>query len=940
MFKIIKDNRLKNTVNTLSFFKRQQRRAQSNSSQDIVSSADVVIIGGGIAGCNTLYQLTKRGVNAVLLERSKLTSGTTWHTAGLVWSLRPCDLEVKLLQDSRTVYSELEKESGDYAGWINNGGLFISRSKVRTQEYMRLHTLGKALGQGSQLLDSHEAQKIFPILDPSVFQMALYAPQDGTIDPAMACAALVKMSKKNGGKVYEDCPVLDIHYSHNMLGNKEVTGVHTDKGFIRTKCVVNCGGAWGPRIARYAGVPALPLVPFKHAYVVCDALPEMRGCPNLRDHDVNLYLKVQGETVSIGGYEGNPHILDQVPDNLQFHLYELDWDVFGVHMTSAATLCPKLGQVGVKSTVCGPESFTPDHKPLLGEDTNVFGLYHNCGYNSAGMMFSAGCGIQMAEWIVTGRPRYNMFTFDVRRFTTAQLSRAHWVRESSHEAYAKNYSIVFPHDESLAGRDASHDALHQELVDDGAVMQARAGWERPAFFIPGEKIRVQQYDWGGNNDYPRNLDQRYEEVLKGDYTFDFSKHHALIGNEALACRNGAALFDMSYYGKFYLTGPDARRTAELAFTADLSKSDDRVVYSLMLNNKGGVEADVTVSILDGGSGQLHEPIFKGRGYYIVASGFSATHVLAHLRKIVQMNQLRANITDVTKQLCILSVQGPNSQRILQRYTDAGLANDAFPVSTHRSIRISKAADAADGKQYTCRALRIGWAGELGWELHVPSSHAIQVTLPPVVCALGPLPGASDGAEKEITFQPALVRADGIKNSGWRALTSLSAEKGYHLWNADLRTDDNPIEANLGFTCRNDGEYIGNEQVTRARKEGVTKKYAYFTLNEKIPLFGQEAIFRNGEVVGYLRRGEYAYYLDKPIGIGYVNNEGDVVTKDYLKDGDYEIEVMGKKYKATVHLKSPFDPTNQRILGNYGELGMDENTHEPHAGQNERAGGSE
>ncbi|KAJ0181071.1 hypothetical protein K1T71_003156 [Dendrolimus kikuchii] len=914
MLKIIKSVGIKKK--TINYFKllRYEKRFLS-SDQEIVSSADVVIIGGGIAGCNTLYQLTKRGISAVLLERAKLTSGTTWHTAGLVWSLRPCDLEVKLLRDSRNVYSGLEKETGDYAGWTNNGGMFISRSKVRTQEYMRLHTLGKAMGIPSEVLEPNDAQKLFPLLDPTVFKMALYSPQDGTIDPAMACSALVKVATKSGGKVYEDCPVLDILYAHNLLGNKEVTGVHTDKGFIKTKCVINCGGAWGARVARFAGVPALPLLPFKHAYVVCEATPEVRNCPNIRDHDVNLYIKIQGESCHVGGYEGNPHMLDQVPDNLQFHLYDLDWDIFGVHMTSAQNLCPKLGTVGIKSTVCGPESFTPDHKPLLGEDPNVFGLYHNCGYNSAGMMFSAGCGIQMAEWVINGRPHYNMFTFDIRRFTQGQMSRAHWMRESSHEAYVRNYNIVFPHDEHLAGRDASHDALHQELVDDGAVMQARAGWERPAFFMPGEKIRVQQYDWGGTHDYPRNLDQRYEEVLKGDYSFSFSKHHALIGQEALACRNAAALFNMSYYGKFYLTGPDAKRTADLAFTADLSKKDDRVVYSLLLNEKGGVEADVTVSILDGGSGQLHEPIFKGLGYYVVTSGFSANHTLAHLRRIIQTHKLRATITDVTKQLCILSIQGPDSQRILQRYTDAGLSNDAFPLNSHRSIHVSKAPYSPENKMYTCRALRVAWSGELGWELHVPSSHAVQV-------------------------YRALNKAEGLKNAGWRALTALSAEKGYHLWNADLRPDDNPIEANLGFTCRKNGEYIGNEHVTKAQTNGVTKKYAYFTLDDKVALFGQEAIFRDGEPVGYLRRGDYGHYLDKPIGIGYINNNGSVVTKDYMKNGNYEIEVLGKRYNAQLHFKSPFDPTGQRLLGNYGEQGLDENVYEPHAGQNERAGGSE
>ncbi|KAI5642497.1 FAD dependent oxidoreductase domain-containing protein [Phthorimaea operculella] len=913
MFKALKHgtNRFK-TRHYLKTLRTEKRSLATD--QDVVSSADVVIIGGGIAGCNTLYQLTKRGVNAVLLERAKLTSGTTWHTAGLVWSLRPCDLEIKLLRDSRKVYSDLENETGDYAGWNNNGGLFISRSKQRTEEYLRLHTMGKAMGIPSQVIDPNEAQKLFPILDPTVFQMALYSPLDGTIDPTMACNALVKVATKNGGKIYEECPVLDIQYNHNILGNKEVVGVHTEKGFIKTKCVVNCGGVWGPRVARFAGNPYLPLIPFKHAYVVSDTVTGIRGAPNLRDHDVNLYIKIQGDSCHIGGYEGNPIMLDQVADSQQFHLYELDWEVFSVHMNHATTLCPPLSTVGVKSTVCGPESFTPDHKPLLGEDPKIFGLYHNCGYNSAGMMFSAGTAIQMAEWIISGRPHYNMFNFDIRRFTPAQMSRAHWCRESSHESYAKNYAIVFPNDERLAGRDASHDALHQELVDDGAVMQARAGWERPAFFMEGEKIRVQPYDWGGTHaDYPRNMDRRYEETLEGEYTFQFSKHHPIIAQEALATRNKAALFNLSYYGKFYLTGPDAERVANLAFTADLSKKEDKVVYSLTLNEKGGVEGDMTVTILDGGSGQLHEPIFKGRGYYVVASGFSANHTLCHLRRVIQTHKLRANITDVSKQLCVLAIQGPDSQKILQRYTDAGLSNDAFPLHTHRSIRVSKAPYSPQNKSYTCRALRVSWAGELGWELHVPSSHAVEI-------------------------YKALRDDTCLKNAGWRAYTSLSAEKGFHLWNADLRPDDNPIEAGLGFACRKDGEYIGNEFVTKARKEGVTKRYAFFTLDDKVAIYGQEAIYRNGEIVGHLRRGDYGFYLDKPIGIGYVENKGDLLTKDYLQSGQYELEVLGKKYKANLYLKSPFDPTGQRMLGNYGAV--DENVHEPHAGQNERAGGSE
>ncbi|XP_033643336.1 sarcosine dehydrogenase, mitochondrial-like [Asterias rubens] len=855
----------------------------------VPESADVVVIGGGSIGCSTLYHLAKMGVtNAVLVERDQLTSGTTWHTGGLVWNLRPSDIEVRLLKYmAHLVRSVLEPETGIVPGWIENGGLFIANNKERLDEYKRLSTLGKVYGIESHVLSPEETKKLYPLLNTEDIYGTLYSPSDGSIDPAGFCTALTRGATKRGAKVVTNCPVTGIVVGEDDFGVKRVKGVETVSGTIKTQVVVNAAGVWAPYIGKMAGV-SVPLTALHHHYVVSERIEGIHGMPNVRDHDASVYLKVQGDGIAFGGYETNPIFWKDVKNDFAFSLFELDWDVFGFTIDGACNRLPVLETTGIKSTVCGPESFTPDHKPLMGETPEVRGFYLNCAMNSSGLMLGGGTGKEMAHWIINGRPELDMYGYDIRRFHPKVSHHAKWVDDRSQEAYAKNYSTVFPHDEPLAGRGMRKDAVHKVLEDAGCVYQERLGWERPGWFATDGPAPVLEYDYYGAYDNPKHENHRYAELLQDDYTFDFPKHHDIIGNECLSCRNGVGIFNMSYFGQLYLTGPDAQKAVDWIFTNDMTKPAGSTMYTCALNKDGGVESDLTVSVVESGTGSPIDPSFDGHGFYIAAGGGVTQHVKTHMQTAIQDERFDCTILDHSDDMGVLSIQGPKSREVLQSLTSTDLSNEAFKFNTHKLMTVGG---------HTVRAIRLSFVGELGWELHVTN-------------------------ETSVAVYQAVMEAGarfGITNGGYRALDSLSLEKGYHLWRTDLRPEDTPLESGLGFVCKlkKDTPFLGREAVEKQKAEGIRKKRVCFTIDEHLPLLGFECIRRNDEVVGFIRRGEFGYHINKNLGYGYVSNpNGDVVTNEFLTEGTYTIERLGEVYKAELHLKSPFDPQNKRIKGIY------------------------
>uniref|UniRef100_A0A4W6C3C5 Sarcosine dehydrogenase n=1 Tax=Lates calcarifer TaxID=8187 RepID=A0A4W6C3C5_LATCA len=580
---------------------KQEDGASSGPTKPLPRSADVVVIGGGSLGCQTIYHLAKMGLtNAVLLERDRLTAGTTWHTAGLLWQLRPSDVEVELLAHTRNVISkDLEQETGLHTGWIQNGGLFIASNKQRLDEYKRLMSLGKVYGIESHVLSPAETKDLYPLMNVDDLYGTLYVPKDGTMDPAGTCTTLSRAASARGATVIENCPVTGIKVRTDDLGVKRVKAVETPHGTIETPCVVNCAGVWATKLGEMAGVK-VPLIAMHHAYVVTERIEGIQNMPNVRDHDASVYLRLQGDALSVGGYEQNPIFWDEVSDKFAFSLFDLDWDVFMQHIEGAINRVPNLEQTGIKSTVCGPESFTADHKPLMGEAPEVRGFFLGCGFNSAGMMLGGGCGRELAHWIIHGRPEKDMYGYDIRYITTYKYC--------------------------------------------------------------------------------------YNELLGKEYTFDFPPHHDMIKSECLSCRHDVAVFDMSYFGKFYLTGPDAKKAADWLFTADVNKKPGSTVYTCMLNKRGGAEADLTVSRLEPGAANLPlAPESNGDAYYLAIGGGVAEHNWNHIRTVLQDQGFRCQLTDHSEDMGMISIQGPKSREVLQEVLDTDLSNESFPFSTHKVV---------------------------------------------------------------------------------------------------------------------------------------------------------------------------------------------------------------------------------------------------------------
>ncbi|XP_064616926.1 sarcosine dehydrogenase, mitochondrial-like [Liolophura sinensis] len=868
-------------------YEQTLKNTGSEGEATLPSSADVVVIGGGAVGCSTLYHLSKLGMNAVLVEKDQLTAGTTWHTAGLLWQFRTSDIEIELINYSRHLLKTLEDETGVNPGWIENGGLFIASNKVRLDEYKRLATLGSLFNIESHVLSPEETKELYPLMNVSDVYGTLYVPGDGTMEPAGYCTALTRGATRNGAKVFTETAVEAITVNEDDFGVKRVKTVHTSRGSIGCDAVVNATGCWAPKIGEMVGVE-VPLVPMKHAYVVTERIEGIQNMPNVRDHDASLYLRLQGDALSLGGYEAHPEILDEVANEFAFSLYDLNYDVFGVHIEGAVNRVPAIENTGIKSTVCGPESFTADHKPILGESPDVRGFYYGCGFNSAGMMMSGGWGRELAHWVKNGRPQVDMYSYDIRRFNSKLLGNKKWRVERSHEAYAKNYSIVFMHDQPLAARNHILGAVHQPLLEAGCVYEERHGWERPGWFSPEGPAPILPYDYYGSYDTPVNENNVYKSRVEKDYTFDFPEHHSLIGEEVHACRENVVVIDMSYFGKFFLTGPDAQKLVNWTFSGDMQKGGGSTVYTCMLNDNGGVEADLTVSTVTSGNGQAHNPEFSGPGFYVAAGGAISTHVRTHIQNVINDKRLKCQIIDNTEKMAVLSIQGPKSRDLLQELTGADLSNDSFPFSTNKVLSIG-------GAEFL--ALRISFVGELGWELHVPSETAVQVYR---------------------TLMDAGAKY-GIKNCGYRAMDSMSVEKGYRHWHADLRSTDTPLEAGLAFTCKlkTPIPFKGREAIEKQKQEGIRKKLICLTTEKPLCLSGFETIFRDGILVGNVRQGDYAFTLGKTVAYGYIKcPDGGKVTMDFVRQGNYEIEFMGKKYAAFVHTKSPFDPENKRVKGFY------------------------
>ena len=810
---------------------------------ELPTQARVVVVGGGIIGCSTAYHLAKLGCSDVLLlERAKLTSGSTHHAAGLVGQLRTSAGITQLLGHSVALYENIEKETGLATGWKMNGGLRLACTRERMIELQRQATTAHSFGLEMHLLTPSEARELWPLMAIDDVVGAAFLPTDGQANPSDITQALAKGARMHGAVLREDCAVTGVE-----LRDGRVAAVMTTEGRVTCEVVVNCCGQWAREFGSLAGVN-VPLVSIQHQYMITEAIDGVSGdLPTLRDPDRLTYYKEEVGGLVMGGYEPNPlpWAVDGIPDGFHFSLLDSNWEHFEQFVNLALPRVPALQGAGVKQLLNGPESFTPDGNFILGEAPELSGYYVGAGFNAFGIASGGGAGKALAEWILGGEPPYDLWPVDIRRFGRPHRE-SDWVRTRTHEMYGKHYTIAWPHEENESGRSYRRSPLYDELRAAGACFGEKLGWERPNWFAPSAVE-------------PRD-----------DYSFARQNWFAHVGREHRAVRERVGVFDQTSFAKFELAGRDAEGALSWMCANDVARAPGSVIYTQLLNSRGGIECDVTVARVTDDC------------YYIVTGTGFASHDLHWMRTHVAAG-LAVEFTDVTDNYSVISVFGPRSRDLLSSICEDDLGNAAFPFGSAREIRVAGV---------SVMALRITYVGELGWELHTPVASAREVY--GAVMAAG--------------------QAHGVADCGYRAIESLRLEKGYRAWSSDLSPDHTPLQAGLGFAVKlnSNTPFLGREALVEQRQSPLKRRLACFTTDDnEVVLLGRETIYRNGERVGWLTSGGFGYSVDASIGYGYVRNEAGV-DREYLRSGTYELEVASRRVPASIHFAPLYDPHNERI----------------------------
>jgi 4-methylaminobutanoate oxidase (formaldehyde-forming) len=809
------------------------------------STAKAVVIGGGIVGCSTAYHLGRLGwTDTVLVERHKLTSGTTFHAAGLVGQLRSNANITQLLGNSVKLYDTLEAETGLATGWKMNGGLRLACNEERWTEVKRQATTAHSFGLEMHLLSPKEAQELWPLMRVDDVVGAAFLPTDGQANPADITQALAKGARQQGVKIFEDTAVLSIE-----VADGRVKAVVTDKGRIECEKVVCCTGQWTRALAATVGVN-VPLVSVEHQYMVTEPIAGVSGkLPTLRDPDRLTYYKEEVGGLVMGGYEPNPiaWAVDGIPAGFHYALLDSNFDHFEQLMELALGRVPALETAGVKELINGPESFTPDGNFILGEAPELKNFFVGAGFNAFGIAAGGGAGQALAEWVHGGEPPYDLWPVDIRRFGRPHFD-TDWVRTRTLEAYGKHYTIAWPSEEHDSGRPCRRSPLYSILKEQGACFGEKLGWERPNWYA----------------------DAGQGEEAKDRYSFGRPNWFGAVGREHRAAREAAVLFDQSSFAKFVLKGPDAEDALSWICANNVAKPVGALTYTQMLNDRGGIECDLTVARTDNDA------------FYIVTGTGFATHDFDWIRRNIPA-RMNAQLFDVTSANAVLSLMGPKARDILAAVTRDDVSNEAFRFGTLRRVGIAGC---------PVLALRITYVGELGWELHLPTEYAVNV-------------------------YEALMKAGrehGLVNAGYRAIETLRLEKGYRAWGADIGPDHTPVEAGLAWAVKlkKNIDFKGRAAIETQVSGGVKKRLACFTVDDpEVVLLGRETIYRNGQRVGWLTSAGYGHTVGKPIGYGYVRNPAGV-DETYLKSGSYELEVAAERVPCALHLEALYDPAMARV----------------------------
>jgi len=798
---------------------------------------EVLIIGGGIIGCSIAYHLTRMGKKDVtILEKSGVTHGATWHAAGLVGQLRSSRNTTRMLKDSVELYNQLEKETGQVCDWHPVGGLRLSCSAERDLEHKRMMTMAKSFGLEIHWLSPQEAQKLFPIMSLEGVRSAVFLPQDGYIDPSSVCQALARGARDKGAKIVEGERVLSM-----KVVNRKVESVTTSGGVWTCDLVVNAAGMWAHEVSKLAGVRT-PAFAVEHQFLVTDTIPNFpQGMPTMRDPDHLVYYKPEINSLAIGGYEDDTIAFATrgIPKSFAQELLPENYDRFEPLGLNAAKRTPIINEVGVRKLINGPIPYSADGDFVMGKSPELDNFYVSSGF-LYGIAAAGGAGKAIAEWIVDGSPELNLWPCDTRRFGFHHNTR-HFMYRRAEEIYGKHYKMRFPGDEHHTVRGVRRSPLYQTLKDKGAIYGSRAGWERPNWFSPSGK---QEQELGSFNRFDTN-------------------YFSAVGDEHQAVRTTVALSDQSSFSKFEILGPGALKELQRLAVSDIDKKIGATIYTQLCNERGGIECDVTISRLD-----------ENRFYLVTGSAFG-THD-SHWIQTNLLDSSRTWIEDRTSSRSVIGLTGPQSRNVLEKICEESVANADFAFSTCQKITLGAA---------PVLAVRIGYVGELGWELHIPTEYTSHVY------------ELLEEAGGEF----------GIRNIGYRAIDSLRLEKRYLYWSTDITPDTTPYEAGLGFRVHlQKPEFMGRDVLARQKEVGVTKKLYTLLCEKPLSLYGSEPVVHDGKVISITTSGGYGYSVRKSIGYAHLPvalvNAG----------AKFQIEAFGDFSGTEIIDGAAYDPKNERL----------------------------
>lgn len=814
--------------------------------KELPTQADVVIIGGGVIGASLAYHLTKIGItDVVLLERKQLTSGTTWHAAGLVGQLRASRNMTELAKYTTELMKGLEAETGQATGFKQNGSYSVALTEARFEEFRRGASMARNFGLDVQVISAGEVAERLPHLATHGVTGGVYLPADGQVNPIDVTQAYASGARSRGAKVFEHTKVTRL-----LKQGNRVTGVETTAGTIMADKTVICSGMWSRELGQQVGVQ-IPLHAAEHFYVVTEPHPDLpKEMPVIRVPDEWAYYKEDAGKLLLGAFEpvAKPWGMDGIPDDHEFETFPEDYDHFEPVLEKAVARMPLLETAGIALFFNGPESFTPDDRYYLGEAPFVDDLFVATGFNSIGIQSSGGVGKVLAEWIRDGHPPLDVADVDIRRVHPFQSNRK-YLHDRTTETLGLLYEMHWPYFQPTTARGVRKSPFHDRLAAKNACFGEVNGWERANFFAPTPEQARYEYSYHRQNWFP------YAQA------------------EADAVANTVALFDQTSFAKFLVQGRDACAVLNEISVNDVDVAADKLVYTQWCNERGGIEADLTVTRLD----EHQFMVVTGAGPQVRDFSWLKRHI----------GDRFCTTTDITSGLPMLSLMGPNSRALLEKLTGESFATDIQPFGSSREVEIGYA---------RVRASRITYVGELGYELYIPAEFALHVYDTIIEAGAG----------------------FGLTHAGMHTMNNCRTEKAYRHFGHDIADEDTPIEAGLGFTIAWDKQagFIGRDALLKQKQAPVrTKRMITLALEDDsatAPLmYHEEPIYRDGTLVGSTTSGAWGHRVNKSLGMAYVHCE-DGVTKDWIDSAEWEVEIAWKRYSAKVQFAPFYDPKSTLV----------------------------